>query len=85
LVVVLEDGTRHAVSLDLFPILADSTMAERLHWELIGGGLGVHWPDLDEHVSVLSVVSPGETMPMRQEVIQSHLARNRQRRSARTG
>lgn len=82
LVVVLADGSRHAVPLVLFPILAEATPGERARWELLGNGIGIHWPDLDEHVSVFSVVYPERTIPMRKQAVQRHLARNRHCRSA---
>jgi hypothetical protein len=82
LAVVLADGSRHAVPLFLFPILAEATPGERDRWELLGNGIGIHWPDLDEHVSVFSVVHPEQTVPIRAEAIERHLARNRERRSA---
>lgn len=85
LVVELEDGTRHRAPISLFPILADSTPEELNRWQLIGDGQGIHWPDLDEDVSIWSIVHPSETLPMRPEAVQRHLARNRQRRGRRAG
>lgn len=35
-----------------FPRLTHGTLRERRNWELIGAGFGVHWPDLDEDISV---------------------------------
>jgi hypothetical protein len=35
-----------------YPRLAEGTPRERRHWELIGPGIGIHWPDLDEDISV---------------------------------
>ena len=35
-----------------FPRLAHGSRAERAKWRLIGKGSGVHWPDLDEDISV---------------------------------
>ncbi len=32
--------------------LAEATPEQRAHWELIGDGVGVHWPDIDEDLSV---------------------------------
>lgn len=81
IVVELTDGTRHAAPLGLFPILADATSEERGKWHLIGNGTGIHWPDLDEHVSVFSVVSPERTVPMRREAVERHLRKNRVRRA----
>lgn len=82
LVVVLNDGSRHAAPLTLFPILAEATPNERVRCELFGNGIGIHWPDLDEHVSVFSVVHPERTIPMRAHAVERHLARIRRRRSA---
>ena len=47
-----EDGRRLGVPLAHFPRLADATPAQRARWELVGRGIGIHWPDLDEDVSV---------------------------------
>src|SRR5688500_14957162 len=48
----LADGRTIAVPLEWFPRLAHGTPAERGNWRIIAGGDGVHWPDLDEDVSV---------------------------------
>lgn len=47
----LADGREVAVPLALFPRLRGATPAQRAKWRLIGGGVGVHWPDVDEDVS----------------------------------
>ena len=52
LIVELRDGRAVSVPLDWYPRLAEGSVAERRHWELIGPGVGVHWPDLDEDISV---------------------------------
>ncbi len=39
------------VPLAWFPRLVHGTPAQRANWRLIGGGAGIHWPDLDEDVS----------------------------------
>ena len=52
LTVDLTDGRSIAVPLAWYPRLASATVAERNHWRLIGRGEGIHWPDLDEDVSV---------------------------------
>ncbi len=49
--VALMDGRRISVPLAWYPRLANATAAERAHWELAGGGYGIHWPDLDEDLS----------------------------------
>jgi len=52
LIVSLADGREISVPLSWFPRLANATPTERAHWELIGQGVGIHWPDVDEDVSV---------------------------------
>jgi hypothetical protein len=51
LTVALMDGRRISVPLAWYPRLADATPAERSHWEIVGGGFGIHWPDVDEDLS----------------------------------
>ena len=50
--VVLNDGREISAPLAWFPRLRDASDERRANWRLIGGGEGVHWPDLDEDVSV---------------------------------
>jgi len=45
------DGRSLSVPLEWFPRLRDATPEQRLH-ELLGRGLAVHWPDIEEDVSV---------------------------------
>ena len=52
LAVQLSDGRDISVPLSWYPRLVHATPEERDHWELIGGGQGIHWPDLDEDISV---------------------------------
>ena len=48
----LTDGREISAPLAWFPRLRDASDAKRANWRLIGRGEGVHWPDLDEDVSV---------------------------------
>ena len=48
----LSDGRTISVPLAWSWRLSDATPAQRAHFELIGGGEGVHWPEIDEDVSV---------------------------------
>ena len=60
----LADGRTITAPLAWFPRLAHATPAERANWHLIAGGEGIHWPDLDEDVSVASLLAgrrSGET------------------------
>ena len=50
--VELSDGRSIAVPLAWYPRLVNATLEERRNWGLIGGGQGIHWPDLDEDLSV---------------------------------
>jgi hypothetical protein len=52
LVVALKDGRVVSVPLAWYPRLAEGTPAERKQWELIGPGIGIHWPTLDEDISI---------------------------------
>jgi hypothetical protein len=50
--VSLTDGRTLSVPLTWYPRLWHGTAEERSHWGLIGDGRGIHWPDLDEDISV---------------------------------
>lgn len=52
LTVDLDDGRTLSVPLAWYPRLAHGNAIERGHWRLIGRGEGIHWPDLDEDISV---------------------------------
>lgn len=53
----LTDGRTIVVPLAWFPRLAHGTPAERAEWRLIGRGEGIHWPPLDEDISVGSLLA----------------------------
>lgn len=57
LTVGLSDGRTISVPVAWFPRLMHGTSVERAKWELIGSGVGIHWPDLDENISVESVLA----------------------------
>lgn len=48
----LSDGREVSVPLEWFPALRDAAPRQRARRQLIGGGVGIHWPDLDEDISV---------------------------------
>lgn len=56
LTVDLSDGRRVSVPLTWFPRLLHGTSEERKNWRLIGDGEGIHWPDLDEDISVENLI-----------------------------
>jgi len=55
----LADGREVAVPLEWFPRLRKATPAQRKDWSLIGGGIGIHWEEIDEGISVESLLSLG--------------------------
>jgi hypothetical protein len=56
LVVILADGRELAAPLTWFPRLLEATDEQRRKWRLIGRGQGIHWPDVDEDISVASLL-----------------------------
>lgn len=50
--VAIEDGRILAVPLAWFPILENSTDEQKAKYEFSGGGLGIHWDELDEDIYV---------------------------------
>lgn len=54
--VTLADGRELAVPLEWFPRLRDATPVQRGNWRLIGRGRGIHWPDVDEDISVAGLL-----------------------------
>ena len=55
--VVLGDGRTLSVPLKWYPRLAHGSPRERQHWRLIGDGIGIHWPDLDEDISLAGLLA----------------------------
>ena len=55
--VELSDGRTISVPLAWFPRLSHATRKERGHWRLIGRGQGIHWPDIDEDISVANLLA----------------------------
>jgi hypothetical protein len=55
--VLLDDGRSVSVPLTWYPRLLAGTKEERENYELIGDGEGIHWPDLDEDISVESILA----------------------------
>ena len=52
LAVELSDGRTISVPLAWYPRLVHAMPQERDNWELLGDGQGIHWPDLDEDISI---------------------------------
>ncbi len=56
LTVILADGRELSALLAWFPRLLEATDAQRRRWRPIGRGQGIHWPEIDEDVSVASLL-----------------------------
>lgn len=54
--VQFSDGQEIKVPLEWFPRLRDATREQRDNWRLIGKGVGIHWEDLDEDISVAGLL-----------------------------
>lgn len=52
----IKDGRVIQAPLAWFPRLANATPEQRGNWRLIAGGYGVHWPDVDEHISAYGLM-----------------------------
>jgi Protein of unknown function (DUF2442) len=57
LAVDLADGRTIAAPLAWYPRLVHGTAVERASWRLIAGGRGIHWPALDEDISVANLLA----------------------------
>jgi hypothetical protein len=51
----LADGREVGAPLVWFPTLLGATAGQRRNWRLIGRGVGIHWEDIDEDISVAGV------------------------------
>ena len=78
-IVELADGRSISAPLAWYPRLFHGTVAERAHWRLIADGEGIHWPDLDEDLSIEGIVAgrpSGESPRSLQRWIKSRNDRN---------
>ena len=53
---VLAYFTEQSLPLKFFPKLRDATENNRNNWRLIGNGIGVHWPEIDEDIAVGTIM-----------------------------
>jgi|SRR6056297_1817306 len=56
LIAYLDDGRTIAVPISWYPRLLNGSMEERKNWRFIGEGTGIHWPDLDEDISIEGII-----------------------------
>lgn len=65
LVAQFTNGSRVKVDVKRYPRLSQATPAQRKKWRLVGGGLGVHWPAIDEDLSVENLLFAGAKLAAR--------------------
>jgi Protein of unknown function (DUF2442) len=67
LVIDLEDGRQLAVPIAWFPRLMAADPSQRSNWELVGRGIGISWPDIDEDISVTNLLGADGELLMYQD------------------
>ena len=75
----LADGRTVEAPLAWYPRLLHGSSKERNRWRLIGGGEGIHWPDLDEDISVENVLlgqPSGESQPSFKKWLEGRKSKN---------
>ncbi len=63
LTVVLADGRTISAPLAWFPRLLHANEEQRLNFEILGDGVGIHWPDIDEDLSINGLLSGNPSVP----------------------
>jgi len=56
LIVSFADGREIATPLNWYPRLLKATAKQRKNWEICGAGRGIHWPDVDEDLSIAGMM-----------------------------
>jgi hypothetical protein len=77
LAVELSDGRTVTVPIGWYPRLSHATAHERKAWQLTAGGRGIHWPDIDEDISVANLLL-GRRSGESQQSLKKWLARREQ-------
>jgi len=77
---VLADGREISAPLEWFPRLRDASATQRSNWRLIGKGIGVNWPEIDEDISVEGLLA-GRRSGESQTSLEKWLASRKRRRS----
>ena len=71
----LTNGRTVVVPTALFPRLEFATRAERQHFEVIGNGSGIHWPALDEDISISGLLQGRGSAESPKSILQWIMAR----------
>src|SRR5262245_23674912 len=80
----LVDGRTLIAPLGWFPRLVHANAKERNNWRLIGKGVGIHWPDLDEDISISNLLL-GQPSGESQQSLQKWLAARGNMKKKKTG
>jgi hypothetical protein len=69
LIVGLADGRIVSVPLAWYPRLLNAAPEQRNHWQIAGAGFGIHWPEIDEDLSIQGLLAgspaPGVRVPLK--------------------
>ena len=68
IIAYLVDGRTISVPLTWSWRLSEATQAQRNNYELIGDGIGIHWPDVDEDISAQGMLTGTPAKPPKQTV-----------------
>lgn len=64
MLVIFTDGRVLSVPLQWFPVLHHASQEQRERYEIAGGGISLHWPDLDEDLSVAGLMAGADAGSM---------------------
>jgi hypothetical protein len=59
--VTLQDGRLIGVPIIWFPLLHEALPEAREKYEIGGGGISLHWPEIDEDISVAGLLAGADT------------------------
>jgi hypothetical protein len=79
LVVALTDGRTLFVPLAWFPRLANASARQRSKYELLGNGSGIHWPMMDEDISISGLLMGNPSIELRQRSTKRSSGRSKAR------
>ncbi len=80
--VALRDGRTITVPLAWYPRLLNASAAERKNWRVVGGGYGIHRPDIDEDLSTEGLLRGAPAPCSKQDGIQKNSRRPKRKDSA---
>lgn len=83
LVVVLADGRTLSVPLAWFPRLANASARQRSKYEFLGNGSGIHWPMLDEDISISGLLMGNPSIELRKRPTKRSNGRSKTRATER--